>query len=363
MESCIKEINMRRLIIADVKSVNNNGKSSGHYFSLAENYLELFRDVADVKIGGGPIYKTRFKEEDLFTLPHDCKNGEPKWKQVWHTLLNCRYLYHHTNKDDIIVMQHSAAATFMIGIMLFARKKNNIYVITYDKNSISNTFKRMVYSFAKKYIKGFITSNEDVAKAFQRPYCIVPDYIFSGNVDKLPNISYKDKKYDFVMVGSIWPDKGVLEAAQHLANTPYKVLIAGGPAFGWLGDEIKAVCDKADNIDLHLGFVSDEDFKNYIDNARYSLLNYQGTYAERSSGVVLDALFRGVPVVGHHSHANFLVEEKKLGYIYDKIEDFDPSSVIDDTVYNKYHQNVIAFLKGNTEYKESVIHFLELNQA
>lgn len=361
MESSIKEINMRRLIIADVKSVNNNGKSSGHYFSLAENYLELFRDVADVKIGGGPIYKTRFKEEDLFTLPHDCKNGEPKWKQVWQTLLNCRYLFKHTTQNDVIVMQHAAAATFMIGIMLFAHKKNNIYVITYDKNSINNAIKRLVYSFTRKHIKGFITSNEEVARAFQRPYCLVTDYIFSGDVDKLPNIPYKDKKYDFVMVGTIWPDKGVLEAAQHLANTHYKVLIAGRPAFEWLGNEIKVVCDKADNIELHLGFVSDEDFNDYIDNARYSLLNYQGTYAERSSGVVLDALFRGVPVVGHRSHANYLVEEKKLGYIYDRIDDFNPSSVINETTYNMYHQNVIAFLKGNIQYKESIIRFLGLN--
>lgn len=351
------------MILADVKSINKNGKSYGHYFSLAENYLELYGKTAEVKIGGGPIYKTRFKEEDLFRLPYDCRMEKSKWLQVWHTLLNCRYLFKHTDKNDVIVMQHSAAATFMIGIMLFAHKKNNIYVITYDKNSINNAFKRLVYSFARKHIKGFLTSNEEVAKAFQRPYCLVPDYIFSGDVDKLPIIPYKDKKYDFVMVGSIWPDKGVLEAAHHLANTRYKVLIAGRPAFEWLGDEIKSVCDKADNIELHLGFVSEDDFKDYIDNARYSLLNYQGTYAERSSGVVLDALFRGVPVVGHRSHANYLVEQNKLGYIYDRIEDFDPSSVIDETVYNKYYQNVIAFLKDNTFYKEKVIRFLRLHQS
>lgn len=351
---------MKRIILADVKSVNINGKSSGHYFPLANNYLELFHNFANVKIGGGPIYKTRFKEEDLFCLPYDCKKGQAKWLQVLHTLLNCRYLFHHTGKDDFIVMQHSAAATFMVGIMLFAKKNNNIYVITYDKSSINSKIKRFIYSFAQKHIKGFFTSNVEVAKEFQRPYCIVPDYIFSGDINSLPNIPYKEKRYDFVMVGTIWPDKGVLEAAKCLANTTYKVLIAGGVAFDWLEKEIRQVCNNAENIDLYLGYVSEKDYRYYLDNTKYSLLNYQGSYAERSSGVVLDSLFRGVPIVGHLSHATKLVEERNLGLIYKDISEFKPEEVINEKVYNRYRKNVFDFLRYNKVYRQDIINFIGL---
>lgn len=50
---------MKRLILADVKSLNIKGKSIGHYFTLAQNYIDLFGDYCQVKIAGGPIYKTR----------------------------------------------------------------------------------------------------------------------------------------------------------------------------------------------------------------------------------------------------------------------------------------------------------------
>ena len=33
---------MRRVIIADAKSFSRNGKSTGHYFTVADNYLEVF---------------------------------------------------------------------------------------------------------------------------------------------------------------------------------------------------------------------------------------------------------------------------------------------------------------------------------
>lgn len=351
---------MKRLILADVKSINYNGRSGGHYFSLAKDYLKLYGDKAKVEIAGGPVYKTEFKEEQLFELPYDCIPSEPKWKQLLKALMNCRYLFRNTTKDDIIVMQHASVATFMIGIVLFATLRNNIYVITYDTNAIDSCFKKFVYKFAKKHIKGLLTSNVDVAKVYDRPYCIVPDYIFTGDINKLPNITYKDKQYDFVMVGTIWPDKGVLEAARRLANTKYKVLIAGSVAFDWLEEEIKTVCNEAKNIELKLGFVSNDDYNKYLYESKYCLLNYQGTYAVRSSGVVLDALFHGIPVAGHKCHANRLVEDLYLGYVYDDIEKFNPSDIIDESVYSTYKTKVLNFLRENYKYRVMVVKFLGL---
>ena len=45
----------QKVIDADIKSVNNNGKSEGHYFSVARNYLEMLHNNYDVKVAGGPV--------------------------------------------------------------------------------------------------------------------------------------------------------------------------------------------------------------------------------------------------------------------------------------------------------------------
>lgn len=36
----------------------------------------------------------------------------------------------------------------------------------------------------------------------------------------------------------------------------------------------------------------------YLEASKYAILNYSGEYSNRSSGVVFDTLFNGVPVIG-----------------------------------------------------------------
>ena len=60
---------MKRIIIADVKSFNRNGKSTGHYFSVADNYLDIFKNRCDVIVAGGPLYKKKYNK--LLQLPFD----------------------------------------------------------------------------------------------------------------------------------------------------------------------------------------------------------------------------------------------------------------------------------------------------
>lgn len=350
----------KHIILSDVKSVNDRGKCGGHYFSLAQNYIDLYSAECDVKVAGGPVYETRFKQEYLFRLPYDSVAGLPEWKQKWLTLKNCRYLFKHTTADDIIVMQHSAAATFMIGIALFARRRNKIYVISYDTASINSVFKRFWYRLAKRHINGFLCSNEQVANAFGRPYCIVPDYIYAGDASQMQPISYDRKKYDFAILGTIWPDKGVVEAARRLAGSPCRVIIGGRASSERIGMELQDVCHGADNIDLHLGFVSDDDYAKWMRESRYCLLNYQGTYSERSSGVILDVLFSGTPVVGHRCFATQFVEDERCGYLYDDITSFNPQDVLDIRKYNQYMEGVSRYLAKQKVYKQKVLRLLNI---
>ena len=307
---------MKRLVLADVKSQNDKGKSIGHYFSVAQNYLDLYSDCCQVKVAGGPMFKTRFNEKDIFQLPHDFIIGQNWLRNKWRVLMNCKYLFKHTSVNDIIVIQQSGLSTAILGIALFAKKKRNIYIISYDKDAVSSFAKRLIYQFAKQKIKGLLCPSRHVADAYCLPSCIITDYIYPFYTNKLSFVPFEEKKYDVAIIGSICHGKGVIKAAETLTQTNYKVLIAG-KADKQLSEQLEKICLSSSNIELRLGFVSDDDYCKYIRAARFCILNYHGVYEDRSSGVVLDILFNGTPILGHRCKALMFVEKEDVGVLFE----------------------------------------------
>lgn len=60
-------MNEKKILLADVKSCNVNGSSPGHYFALAQNYLDMWEALLPVEIMGGPVYQGRFS--NVFPYP------------------------------------------------------------------------------------------------------------------------------------------------------------------------------------------------------------------------------------------------------------------------------------------------------
>ena len=353
-------MNSQRLILADVKSLNIDGHSIGHYFSLAHNYLDNYASIFDTKIGGGPIYKTQFTPEVLFALPYDSLEKGNSIKNKWHVLKNCYYLFHKTTPKDIIVLQHSGASTTFLGIALLGRKKNNIYVIQYNTDALKSLFQRLIYRLAKKKIKGIICPSAKIGEAYQRPYCIVTDYIYPKSPDFFhqEKRSYKDKNYDFAVVGGIYPDKGVVEIANYLKGTKFTLLIAGA-ANTELSNQLKNIAESSENIELHLGFVSDNEYYNFIRSSRYCILNYHGVYSNRSSGVVLDILFNGTPIIGHQCNALQFVKDEKVGFLFKNIQDFNPEMFLHEQIYENYLRYINVFLLKQKDYRNRFINFIK----
>ena len=65
----------KRIIVADICSMVIDGNAVGHYFTVAQNYLDLFKSACNVKIAGGPVYKDKFKEEDLLWLDYNAESN------------------------------------------------------------------------------------------------------------------------------------------------------------------------------------------------------------------------------------------------------------------------------------------------
>lgn len=347
-------MNMNVIIIADIRSHALTGKVTGHFIPLAKNYQAIFKGLCDVKVSGGPAYLKSFKEEEMVTLPYDI--NATTMKDKWHTFDNCKILFKE-GRGKIIIFQQSSIVTAYLALALFYHRKSKVFIIQYSRTGIDSPLKRTLYRLAKKKIDGVICPNEDVGKAYGLPYVVVPDYIYTGDAN-IPTLSFEEKKFDFCIVGRLSPEKGIPEAIRALRDTGYKVLIAGRPQMEKLADEIRDACEGASNIELHLGYIDDKDYLDYIHQSRYSILNYQGEYSVRSSGVVYDMLFNGTPVVGCRCRALNFIEEQGLGMIYDDISNIDYSRLMDASYYQRCQEHIDMYRKNHQQYKKKLIKFI-----
>lgn len=349
---------MKTLYIADIRSNESDGKSTGHYIPVAKMYQKLFSDYVHVKVAGGPIYKRYFNESELLDLPYTVRHTSIFGRL--HILRNCIYLF-KAAKGQTIVIQHSAVITALIAIALFYRKDSELYMILYNNEGLRYSFGRLMYRFAKNKINGIICPNDMVGRLYNRPYCIVPDYIYSGDDKNKKKKSFEEKLYDFCIVGRIAPGKGVVESAKKIANTKYSMIIAGKPENEDLANELRKICADADNITLKLGYVSDEDYASYLSKSKYTILNYQGEYSKRSSGVVYDTIFAGVPVVGCRCSALQFVEDEGIGYIYKSLEDFNPEEIMNPNLYKKYQAAIDSYRHRHRQYITKLADFLKIS--
>lgn len=325
----------KRIYIADILSRTFNGISTGHYFAVARNYQDMFGK--DVSVAGGPVYTKSFNRKYLLELPYNIEGGGG-FKSRLKTFANAIKLF-NAAKGDVIVLQQCTTITTFLCIILFYHCKSKLYLIQYSLEGFRNICGRILYKLAKRKIDGLICPNSMVGDAYGLPYCVVPDYIYTGNTKSDGNCFF-EKAYDFCIIGRIAPEKGAVEVAKWFANKRWRVLIAGKPQSEDLAVELRDICSNASNIDLNLGYVSDEQYYTYLHNSKYAILNYSGEYSQRSSGVVYDTLFNGVPVVGKMCAALKFIDDEGLGYIYKDLDDINFDIIMQQSYHERMLENI-----------------------
>lgn len=350
---------MKRVIIADVRSHISEGIIKGHGYAVASNYLEIFRDSTEVKVAGGPAYSRKYGEAAI-DLPYDTEDTRPTWLNKLRIMQNMRRLF-RICRQDTIVIQSSGVVTALIGIALFKRPETQVFMILYNEAALSSRLKRFFFRLAKDKISGVLCPTERVGKAHGLPYCVVPDYIYCGDGESngVKQVGYADKRYDFCMVGLIWRDKGMVEAARHLAGTSYKVLIAGAlSGEAGLEQDLREACHGARNIDLRLGYLDAEAYDEAIRNSRYCILNYSGAYSHHSSGVVFDILFRGTPVIGSSCSTLRFIGEYGIGRLFRDVREFEPASVLQEEQHSRFLANLSTYYAHHRACKDKLIRYI-----
>lgn len=345
---------MNKTFIADIASKSTNGILIGHYATVAGNY----QTTIGCTIIGGPIYKKYFPHLTPIQLYYDSNSNENIIRQKIKQLLNCKRLF-SIAQNNTIILQHSALATSLIGILLFKKKQTKLFLITYNNEGYNSWLKKFLYRLTKKKINGIICPNDDVGQGYELPYCTVPDYIYTGNLNNIKRVPYEDKSYDFNIIGRLSPEKQPVEIAKKFANTNYKLLIAGKAQTLNLKSELEQICRNAPNITLKLQYINDEDYYKYIRESRYSILNYSDEYSNRSSGVVYDMIYNGIPVIGRKCKALLFIEENNLGLLYNDLENLDLSIVHNKDMHLQFIKNIEIFCKKQTLYINKLNTFIK----
>lgn len=352
------------IYITDILSNNNFGRCTGHYIPVAKNYCSILKQCGDVRIAAGHIYGNAFNANQMMWLPYSvsskhgiCSNVKGKIQ----SLINCYYFIKAADKNSLVIWQQSTAITSCVGLWLFCHRKDiNIYMIQYSETALNKPLKRFLYKRAKNKIRGLICPNEKVGEAYELPYCVVPDYIYTGEFDDVEPIPFEKRIYDICIVGRFNKDKGIVEAIERFKGTKYKVIVAGRPDSELYGKQIREASQNYSNIELHLGFIETSDYNNYIRNSKYCILNYQGEYSIRSSGVVYDIIFNGVPVIGSKCSALQFISEFKIGVLYNTIEKLELISLMNNEKYEEFLRNINEYRKYHKSYISKIHKFLEM---
>lgn len=340
------------IYISDIRSNVNNGKSIGHFIPVAKMYQRIFQQN-NIIVAGGPIYRKYFNDSELLSLPYNI-SGTSLLDKI-RTMRNCIKLF-NVAQGNIIVLQQSSVITSFIGILLFYHSKSKLFLIQYSNECLKSKIGKFLYNLIKNKIDGIICPSEELGKMFKVRYCVVPDYIYTENKEICKE--YDKLKYDFCILGRIAPEKGVIESAKKLAKTKYKVLIAGRAQSQDLENELRKICSDANNINLILDYISDEQYNQYLNQSKYALLNYQQAYSERSSGVVFDMLFSGVPVIGKECFALDFIRKENLGYLYSNLDNFSPELVMQKELYNQYIIHIGDFRQKQTKLMSKLRNFI-----
>lgn len=343
----------KTIYISDIKSRNTNGRLIGHFVPVAKNYQEIFNGRFNVKVCGGPVYSKYFGEDELIKLPYD--NFNDSVLEKLRTFINAIVLFVKA-RGQVIVLQQSTPVTAFIAIALFYWFTSKLYLIQYNTESVNTPLKRLIYKCAKWKIDGFIVPNERVGQTFTHNFCVVTDYIYCKHNQEI--VPLNQRKWDFGIVGSIFKDKGSLPALEYLAEKGYKVLITGGIGEPELEQSLNVIISKYNNIEHHIGFVDNEHFQYYISHSKYCVLNYCGTYFDRSSGVVLDVIFNGTPVVGTRCSALDMVEKANIGFLYNNISEIESENLFDECRYTLMLGGIRQFLNNQNKAKDCLYKFI-----
>ncbi|MGG7214925.1 glycosyltransferase [Clostridium nigeriense] len=338
--------------IVDTISLKKNKKIFGHWLNTALQYKNILSkdDSINIFVLGGPVYKN-YIYNNYVRLPFDLEKKMfdrtgikilfNKLKAVINTIAAIK------SNTDILIFQ-DANQTILYTLLRFFKVNKKIYLIKYSIDERKQAVKS--FNKIKNKISGVITSLDEVGRYYKVPYLIVPDYFPSEE------ISMNEKIYDLIIVGTVTEQKDYENVIKAVNKTKLNLKIVG-----YFNDEqrfnnLKNIANH--NIVIENKYISDDEYKNIIKSGKYVILPYKKeSYNYKSSGVVLDAIYNGVPVIVPGLNSFEFVKNNKVGLTYNNSFD-EIIEDISDINYDELINNVKKYCKIMELKKEELRNFI-----
>lgn len=345
---------MNKILIVDTLTLSKDNKIYGHFHKTAIQFSDVLSAHYDVKIVGGKTYAHYFSKEKLIKLPFITKKAEFDSNNRFIKLLYriksvINTIYALLLDADVLIFQDSNQ-TILYNVLRYLSPKKKIILIKYSVETRDHT--NEAYQGIKKSIYGVITSLQEVADFYDTKSLIIPDYFPTSCSFVEKNI---ELLYDFLIVGTITEEKDYVDVIRAVSNTDYSLVIVG-----WFKDKdkLQKLQEMAtSNIQIMDCYLSEEDYLKVIYQSRYIVLPYKEGYKFKSSGVVLDAIYNGKPVVVPRIESFSFVEYDKLGIVY-HTGFHEAIEKIDDIDYGELILNAECFTKRQKQKEMELIDFI-----
>lgn len=334
--------------IVDTYSLSRNGEIYGHYSKTAKQYSKVLSRDNEICIIGGKGYEKILDTEKFIKLPFSV-NVETKYESFLKKMIKyigccINVLIAFLADCDVLIFQDSNRNLVSL-LLAYIPTKKKIYFIRYSEDYGN---KKKYQMLAYKKLSGVITSLENVAQNFDCETLIIPDY--------LPDYTKREdneiKQYDIAVVGTVTNEKNYEMVVSVFSGSEYKVIIAGNFRDKQRLSALKL--KSSSNIQIVDDYLAEVEYERILKSSKYIMLPYFESKIPKSSGVVLDALYRNIPVIVPDNEAFEFVKEKNLGIVYHDVLNIENLMIN----YNVHKSNSIIFANQMEASKEKLYTFI-----
>lgn len=314
MKKCLKMT--KKIALVDyIGNCDMNGEVTGHAVKTLRETEEMLRDSFDVSFIITSPYIKYFDENNIeFILSY---MSSPQMqnsilKKIKLSILKIHSIHEIIKQEDKIWFVNTDFWLY-VGLLISKKKKGQkIYATNYLDFYYKKNIKTLIYNFAVKKIDCVFHTNANVIK---KNHQFIPDYWFDSSIYS-PFLK-ESKKNDVYFCGGINPGKDIIGAINAFNLNRQPLVIYG--KFSDIEEYNKAVDIAYKNIEIRNLRLDDKSYYRELARHKFVLLPYKKDYyINRSSGVVLEAIFLGAIVIG----PKFLLEQLGVeGIEYTNIEE------------------------------------------
>lgn len=209
------------------------------------------------------------------------------------------------DKPELINYSHVGHSFFFVPIYLKILKKisgAHLMITCHDVMPHGGASSEMKYRMQIFHLADYLlvhndNSRKELINIFKEENLKIVEHPFPiMDLSKLPRTDKNFSPVDFLFIGQMRQEKGIKLLLDtwpefHKIEPKATLRICGKPQPGYIIDK-EYLCES--NVELNLGFVSDEDYPAYVEAARYVLLPY---LMGSNSGIISTVLSSGTDVI------------------------------------------------------------------